>query len=143
MGAMQAIERFFNDYFANWEICLPASELTVGDRGQIVKRGWTIWILYDSDEKGEYLDFYASHRMTNDRHVRIRSDGSHESLETISEFYVTPKDPAEAEAAKREFYERNRGVDKMLREKGFGMTGKEHGSARVNRWLLTTPEEER
>ena len=140
---MQAIEQFFNDYFANWDIRLPTSELAVGARGQIVKRGWTIWLLYDSDDKGEYLDFYASHRMTNDRHERIRSDGTHESLETISEFYVIPKDSTKAEAAKKEFFERNRAVDKMLREKGFGITGKEHGSALVNRWLLTTPEEER
>jgi len=32
----------------------------------------------------EYLDYYASHRMTNDRHIRLREDGSEEHLPMVS-----------------------------------------------------------
>ena len=142
---MEKIEEAFNRTFANWEIRLPPDAVASRQAGKIVQRGWTIWFLFVSDGDAEHLDYYASHRMTNDRHVRIHADGSEEDLEALSEFHVVPKgaSPEEAEQAKSDFYARNRAVAKMLDEKGFFLQGDEHGRASVRRYLLTTPEEER
>ncbi len=135
----------FNRTFANWSIQLPADAIASRQAGKIVHHGWTIWLLFGSDENGEYLDYYSSHRMTNDTHVRIHADGSTENLEALNEFYVVPKgaSPEEAAKGKENFYTRNRAVTKMLDEKGFSIRGDEHGSASLRRYLLTTPEEER
>ena len=143
MGDLSIIEEEFGQDFATWGIRLPLDAIESRQRGRISKAGWTIWYLFGSDGDKEYLDYYAMHRMTSDRHVRIYSDGKRESLDAIDEFYVSPKDPEEAAKAKAEFFARNKAVAKMLEDKGFSFRGDEPGSARVNRYLLTTPKEER
>jgi hypothetical protein len=32
---------------------------------------WAIWYLFGEDERDEHLDYYASHRMTDDQHARV------------------------------------------------------------------------
>ena len=113
------IESRFNRDFANWDICLPPEAIASRRAGRIVENGWTIWYAFGSDNGAEYLDYYASHRMTNDRHVRLYIDGRVEGLEAISEMYVTSDDPDEAAQAKADFHARNRDVQRMLDEKGF------------------------
>lgn len=81
---MREIERCFNDDFVPWGISLPPEHKRNRRRGKSVEAGWAIWYLFGSDEKGEYLDYYASPRMTNDRHLRIREDGFEEHLPIIS-----------------------------------------------------------
>jgi hypothetical protein len=77
---MSVLEERFRDHFAPWSISIPPGH--VGERGRekIVEGGWAIWYLFGEDERGEYLDYYASHRMTNDRHFRLREDGTEEYL---------------------------------------------------------------
>ncbi len=140
---MASIEEEFNRTFANWEITLPPGAIESRQVGRILKRGWTIWYLSGSDDESEYLDFYASHRMTDDRHVRLRSDGRTEYLDSIRSMGRASKDPEENKRLAEEFFAHNRKVHQMLEEKGFSLQGDEHGSALVNRYLLTTPEEER
>ena len=142
---MEKIEEAFNRTFSNWEIRLPSEDIASRQSGKIVQAGWTIWFLFGSDENGEYLDYYSSHRMTNDTHVRIHADGSKEYLEALNEGYVVSQgaSPEEVAQAKENFYRRNKAVAKMLNEKGFLLRGDEHPSAGVRRYLLTTPEEER
>lgn len=54
-------------------------------RGRIVEAGWAIWYAFGSDERGEYLDYDASHKMMGeDEHTRIREDGSVEVLDGTS-----------------------------------------------------------
>lgn len=62
---------------------MPPEHVRERKRGKIVEAGWAIWYLFGEDERGEYLDYYASHRMTNDRHLRIREDGAEEYLPTV------------------------------------------------------------
>ncbi len=131
----------FNRSFANWDICLPKSAVKARERGRIVERGWTIWYVCGSDDGGEYLDYYASHRMTNDRHVRLHADGRSESLETVQDSYVLPKDPAKAEQAKAKFRARNRAVRRMLDEKGFTLDEGVHPSAAVRHYQLTLDDQ--
>ena len=115
--------------------------MRLGKGGRIVERGWTIWYVWGSDEGGDYLDYYASHRMTNDRHVRLHADGRRESLETVQDSYVLPKDPAKAEQASEEFRARNRSVRRMLDEKGFTLDEGVHPSVAVRHYQLTLDDQ--
>ncbi len=70
----EIVGRFGRDFGA-WGIALPPEDVKERWRGTILAAGWAIWYLFGTDEGGEYLDYYACHRMTNDRHERIREDG--------------------------------------------------------------------
>ena len=110
----------------------------------IVQQGWTIWTRLDigADDGREHLDYYAMHRMTNDRHVRLYADGGEEGLPAIAESYVIPQDATETErkALEAKYFEENRAVHELLEAKGFVMTDQAHASARVNRYLQTHPD---
>ena len=101
----------FNKHFERWGIALPPDAEQQCPRGTIVSRGWTVKYCFGKDRDGEFLDYYAAHRMTNDRHSRIRDNGDVEGL------------PAYPDALQRwepEYIER---VTKLLEAKGFGSTG--------------------
>jgi hypothetical protein len=132
---MGSIEERFGRTFAQWGIELPPEDVTERRRGKIVEGGWAVWYLFGQDERGGYLDYYASHRMTDDRHVRLREDGSAESLPTIDTFRIASQDPIEDARLEAEYFENNRRVGRMLREKGFGIAGDEPGSVSINRYL--------
>jgi len=134
---MNGIELQFNDYFAHWEICLPSEDVANRRKGRIFKAGWAIWYLFGSDKRGEFLDFYASHRMTNDRHVRLYADGTSEGLPTITEFRVCSNDPEEDKRLEAEYFAENRRISELLEAKGFGLSGEEPVSVSVNRALQT------
>ena len=132
---MKKIESEFNRTFARWEIRLPPAGLERRERGKIVQAGWAIWYLFGSDEHGEYLDYYSSHRMTDDSHVRIYSDGRVEALPAIDPFVLTSSDPEEAARLEAEELARNQEISEMLAEKGFGLAGDEPGGVQMNRAL--------
>ena len=138
---MRRIETRFRLAFARWGIALPPEHVRERRRGKIVASGWAIWYLFGEDERGEYLDYYASHRMTDDRHVRIRESGDSESLPAISAFRIVAPDPEENARLEAEYLERNRRVERVLEEKGFGIAGDEPGSVRMNRYLRRGEEE--
>jgi hypothetical protein len=140
---MHRIEEQFSQSFQVWRIQLPREAVEKRQRGKIVEAGWTIWYLFGSDDDGEYLDYYASHRMTNDSHVRIYEDGRVESLESPWELRPTSKDPEENARMENEFWEHNERVSRLLEEKGFGLQGDEHGSAIVRRGFLESRESNR
>lgn len=115
------VDRLFTQYFAPWSITLPAEALAERQAGCIQQAGWTIQYQWGSDERGEYLDFYATHRMTNDRHVRLRESGEVESLPSYQEHIIYPANASQEEITRveRECYEHNRAVAELLRQKGF------------------------
>jgi len=80
---------------------------------------------------------YASHRMSNDRHVRLYADGRVEGLEAVIDMHVVPEDPEEAAQAQADFYARNRAVRRMLDAKGFTLDGVVHPSVAINHYFLT------
>ena len=114
------MESVFNETFSHWGIKLPREAVKQRSSGKIVQHGWAIWFLFGSDEKGEYLDFYSSHRMTDDSHTRIREDGAHESLPAIQSGRFMASDPEEDALAEAEYFARNQAIAKILNEKGFG-----------------------
>ena len=115
------IARLFAEYFAHWQITLPPEDVAGRRRGQASGSGWRITYLFGADERGEYLDFYATHRMTNERHERIYADGHSESLPAPLPFMVFPANatPEDKERIQREYYEHNREIGALLRAKGF------------------------
>lgn len=101
----------FARYFAHWGIELPEIAVAGRKRGELFQAGWSVRWLFGFDEKGEYLDFYAVHRMTNDRHLRIHENGEVTELEALSELILVGNE--------KEYYARNRRVGRMLKAKGF------------------------
>ena len=118
---MNEIDSVFAQNFKHWDIRLPAEAVAARAGGKIHHAGWTIEYLFGSEEDGEDLDYYATHRMTDDRHVRIHSEGRSEALETPQDFYALPSDADEAtrKEAEEDFYAHNRAVYARLRERGF------------------------
>ncbi len=114
---------------------LPAENVASRRRGKIVARGWAIWYLFGVDERGEYLDYYASHRMTEDQHVRIYADGECVSLPAIQGLRIASKDPEEDARLAAEHDAKNRETAEMLKAKGFWLEGDEPGGVAMN-WYL-------
>ena len=133
--AMKKIESKFNESFSYWEIRLPPHDIEQRKRGKIVEAGWAIWYLFGSDAKGEFLDYYASHRMTSDSHVRVYADGSSENFPTMSGICACSQDPTENARLEAQYYAENQRVGKLLEEKGFGLEGDEPGGVQINRLL--------
>jgi hypothetical protein len=73
--------------------------------------------------------------MTNDRHHRLREDGTDEDLPVIHSMRLVSPDPEEDARRAAEHLAANREVARMLEEKGFGMAGDEPGGVQMNRWL--------
>ena len=120
---MNEIETQFNAAFSHWNIRLPPEDLAQRRRGKIVQAGWTIWYLFGADEHGDYLDYYATHHMTNDRHVRLYANGRSEGLPTMQEFRRGSEDPEEDARLEAEYHAENRRIGHLLAAKGFGPHG--------------------
>jgi hypothetical protein len=111
---MSTIERLFAEMFAPWKIRLPGAARKRGV-GEVHKHGWWIRYAFGREEGADYLDCYAVHRMTNDRHVRILESGEVRGLPAMSDMFGhgDGSEPAIAEA-KRAFNEHNRRVHEAL-----------------------------
>ena len=100
---------------------MPDDSLANKTCGEINEAGRTIQFLFGTDDKGEFLDYYATHRMTNDRHVRIYADGETVDLPTVSDMIVYPKGstPEDEKRIEADYYAENRRVAELLKAKGF------------------------
>lgn len=118
---MEKIADAFAKYFKKWGMTLPEENIRERNPGEIRAEGWVIKYLFDHDDRGDYLDFYAIHRMTNDRYVRIRENGSQEMLPSFMEFTVYSEDASQGEIrqAERDYQEHNTHVRELFRKKGF------------------------
>jgi hypothetical protein len=114
------IAETFDRYFANFGIRIDPGEVRVGHRGQIRSEGWSIrYRVVPDDAGGPSLEFYATHRMTNDRHAVIWADGHLDTLEAIREFFgYDPDVPRSKEAAEQDYLQHNRLVADRLRAAG-------------------------
>jgi hypothetical protein len=118
--ARTLIAEYFNDDFATWNICLPKNHIKASKAGRISKKGWSIQYLFSHEDcEQPYLDYYACHRMTNDRHVRVFADGKKEHLPALDDFRFCSDNPKEDAALQKEHQQRTQGVLKVLSEKGF------------------------
>ncbi len=115
---MDQIAQIFAAQFAHWKITLPEEALSSRSRGRIRKAGWHITYVFGEDAKGPYLDYYARHRMTNDRHVRIYANGDLDHLPAEEDLRLCSQDPEEDSKLEAEYIARNRKIAEMLRRKG-------------------------
>ncbi len=107
--------RKFEQHFKHWNIVLPERDLADRSPGFIAKAGWSIRYIFGKDGDREYLEFYAMHRMTDDRHVRIYEDGEGEELDAICSMYISnPNIPGDQERAEKENREHNQRVYREL-----------------------------
>ena len=81
-------------YFVNFDIRIGPGDVAVGTHRTIGERSWRLTHRVDPEDAGlPSLAFYAAHRITNDRHVRIWA-GHVDHLDAINEFYAfDPKVP--------------------------------------------------
>ena len=135
---LENIDAIFASNFQHWDIRLPSDDVEARLRGKLHQAGWTIWYLFGTEGDSEYLDYYAAHRMTNDRHVRIYSSGKTESLETPRDFSAFPADADEATCQRitDENQAHNRAIYQRLQERGFMSEGPEadHSGGRTIRF---------
>lgn len=115
----------FNNYFRNWSIQVSPAEIHAGARKSIAQRGWGINYVVETGDDGDlYLEFYATHRMTDDRHVLISSSGEMTHLDAITGMFMyDPKVGGDKERASRKNIEHNRRVAEELERKGLYPAG--------------------
>lgn len=130
--SVSEIDRKFVEYFANWDIHLPPGAEAAMRRGSIHKAGWAINYIFGDDEE-RYVEFYASHRMTNDRRHRIYASGRVETLDAIQEMYMyDPKVAGSEEQSKRKYLEDNQRIAEELRQLGLYPEGSINAFLRTN-----------
>ena len=118
---MNKIDKIFAEYFRNWDRRLPQEATQSHQPGEIKTHGWFIQYQFGTNDNGDFLDFYASNRMTNDRHVRIFESGETESLPAYSDFRIYPANATkkDKEEVRRRDEQYNAEVSEMLKSKGF------------------------
>ena len=118
----EQLRQRFNRAFAHWGIELPVDAMSSGVVWLIAQRGWTIWTCFDigAEDGRERLDYYAMHRMTSDRHVRLYADGEEEGLPAMSEGYVIPQAAtvAERQAVRDKHFAYNQAVGEAAGREG-------------------------
>jgi hypothetical protein len=90
---------------------LPDPDALIQGHPGHISGEWSVRWVFGSTNGEEYLEFYARHRMTNDRHVRIYVSGSVEDL-------PAPIDAAAGFPMQLRSPEENRALRDELREKG-------------------------
>jgi len=123
---MEKIKLLFENYFEDWEIELPIDDMKERKSGFIKKGGWLIQYCFGKENDLEYMDYYSTHRMTSDDHVRIYENGEKKSLETFRSGYLTDTPEPEPiksqklkEFGKEAFEKYNKEVAEILINKGF------------------------
>jgi hypothetical protein len=111
---LQRIKQVFDARYAPWDIGLPIEHIEEQPRGTIQQAGWTIHFHYIRDGEDAHLDYFPSHRMTNDTLNRIYASGHEEVLGYCQEFYLANNPQAE-----QEHRDHNRRFYEQVRESGF------------------------
>lgn len=84
-AAQTLIAESFNAYFANFEVRIAPDEVVDGAHKTIQDASWSVTYRVDLDDAGmPSLEFYATSRWTNDRHVKISAFGERERVWTRS-----------------------------------------------------------
>lgn len=112
----QVIAELFNDYFVNFGIRISPEDVDAGSRRTIRDdaSGWAITYRVDRDSAGVVnLEFYATNRRTNDRHVLISGVGRGEHLEALNDMVIINSDNAVDDVANS-----NEAIAQRLQDRG-------------------------
>lgn len=106
-AAHLAIKHLFERKYARWELVLPDEAPPNGQRGSLRKNGWTINYHFGEAQGIAFLEYFASHRLTNDTLIRLYADGRQELVGYVQEFFESGSPQAERDyqAHNRAFYE--------------------------------------
>ena len=85
---MQLIKSAFDQRFKRWGLTLSEEIVDQHQSGTIQQGGWTINFHFVMTEGQGYLEYFASHRMTNDTLNRIYADGRYELVDACQEFHL-------------------------------------------------------
>ena len=110
-----AIEGKFAEIFSTWGVELPPGAVSNRANGVIQKDGWTIRFIFGSQAGENFLEYYATHRMTSDTRKRIYESGRVETLEAIQSLFVyRPGSDVDKEQAEKTPLENNRRIAEEL-----------------------------
>jgi len=129
----------FDETFAHWDIVLPKDTVERGEPWAIQRAGWTIRCIFDTDEDGAYLEYYATHRMTSDTRYRIYASGRIVEQDAIWEMFGwDPKVPGDEAREREKYRDHNQRVAEELKRLGLYPFGD------INAYLRTegAPEDE-
>lgn len=107
------IKQMFDEQFAPSGVALPEEDLKGRRKGSVNRAGWSINYRFGVEGGAEYVEYFASHRMTNDTLNRIYDDGRTEVLGYCQEFYA-----ADDPQADRDCLEHNRSFYALVKSRG-------------------------
>lgn len=110
---MSKIKATFDQHFQRWQIQLPPEDVENQRSGSIRQQDWLINYRFGREANRHFLEYFASHRMTNDTLNRIWDDGTAELIGYCQEFFLA-NDP-EAEQA---YIEHNRRFYQQVKDSG-------------------------
>src|SRR5262245_45177289 len=108
----------FEKRFAYAGLCLAEGDVIARSRGKLVAASTVVWYLCGQDERGDYLYYYVTDRLSDDVHVRLYADSAEERLPTISTLRRWSPDPEEDKQLAAEYAAENRRVVELLAAKG-------------------------
>lgn len=109
--SLERIKETFDARFAQWHIVVPRDDVLARKGGGLRKSGWAINYRFGEEDGNEFLEYFASHRLTNDTLNRIYEDGHYELIDACQEFY-----PANDPQAEQEYYRHNQEFYRRVKE---------------------------
>ncbi|HYI45500.1 MAG TPA: ADP-ribosylglycohydrolase family protein [Actinomycetota bacterium] len=138
-GDMSRIKSAFDETFESWSVELPETDIAEAKAGALRQKDGSGLIRYafGHSERGEYLEFYAFHRIWGDGHQRIYASGEVDHLATLETILMVSDDPAEMKRRQEEQEERNQQLLEDLDRAGLREGGPVPGSFEINAHLVT------
>jgi hypothetical protein len=116
---MKRIAEAFRHDFTNLGFEIPSADLQSRRAGFIHAKGWLVQYVFGRNRFGEFLDYYVTHRMASDSHVRLYANGRRQYLAVIVWLCPWSEDPREAARLEAAFTRKNRRIARSLVAKGF------------------------
>lgn len=91
----EAIKRAFDVHFAGYGLSLPTECLSEVS-GEFDQNGWSVHYRLGEEAGTEFVECFATHRMTNDRLYSVYTDGRVEMIDSSTDGVLVEHD--------REFY---------------------------------------
>ena len=123
---IDVLNEYFKERYKRWDIIIPIEDIKNKSSGYISKSGWLIQYCFGVENEIEYFDFFSTHRMTGDNHVRIYENGETKSLPVFKIGYLVDcadPEPIKSQKLKEQGKEAvdkyNKEVAELLLNKGF------------------------
>jgi hypothetical protein len=115
----EAVKRTFANHYLKWGVLLNDVVIDAKNCPVIHKSAWEIKFVEGKDEKGNYYEFYATHREKHDQHFIIYENGDEVTLDALTEgFDYNPSLAGNHDAQKELFFESNRKIYEHLKNVG-------------------------